>query len=127
MNRLLLELHFNAKNNGKLVLKSPGQFSRLEKLDNAMPFVASLHQLSKAIDAGAMQDCGYELKDINGREWLLECKFRKGMVDLQLWFQRLDFNEQLENLFDWRGTAREFIKAINGMIERLPKYQFVFW
>lgn len=127
MDKLLLELHFNAQNCGKLVLKSPDQFFRLEKLDNALPFVASLHQLTKAIDAGARKDCGYELKDRNGKEWLLECKFIKGLVDLQLWFQNLSFNEGLETLFNWRGTAQEFVKAVNGMVERLPKYRFVFF
>ncbi|SMC88889.1 hypothetical protein [Pedobacter africanus] len=127
MNKLLLELHLNAKNSGKLVLKSPGQLLRLKKLDNAMPLVASLHQLSKAIDAGAVQNCGYELRDINGKEWLLECKVIRGLVDLQLWFQSLDLNEQLQTLFNWRGPVREFVSAINGMIERMPKYRFAFW
>lgn len=127
MNKLLLELHLNAKNSAKLVFKSARQFLRLKKLDNAMPLVANLHQLSKAIAVGATQDCGYELKDINGKEWLLECRFKKGIVDLQLWLQNLTLNDRLENLFDWRGTAHEFVRAVNGMIARMPKYRFVFW
>lgn len=127
MDRLLLELFLNRKNYGKLVFKATGQILRLDKLENALPFVASLHQLTKAIDAGAKQDCGYELKDHNGKAWLLECKFVKGLVDLQLWFQNLGFNERLETLFNWRGTAEEFVKAVKMMIERMPRYRFVFF
>lgn len=127
MDKLLLELHFNAQNYGKLVLKTAGQLFRLERLENALRLVASLHQLSKAIDAGTSKDCGYELKDRNGKEWLLECKFIKGLVDLQLWFQNLGFNERLETLFNWRGPAEDFVKAINGMIERMPRYRFVWF
>ncbi|MDR6786497.1 hypothetical protein ABIE26_005316 [Pedobacter africanus] len=127
MNTLLLELFFNRQNYGKLVFKAAGQILRLDKLSNVLPFVASLHQLSKAIDTGAHQDCGYELKAVNGTEWLLDCKFARGIVDLQLWFHKLGFNERLETLFDWRGTAAEFGDAVKRLIERLPKYRFVFW
>lgn len=124
MSQLLLELYFNQQNLGKLVLKTAGQLLRLDRLDNALPFVASMHQLSKAIDAGTRKSSCYELRDGKGREWLLECKLISGLVDLELWFEQHDFGGRLETLFNWRGTKAEFSGAIHALIERMPRYRF---
>lgn len=124
MSQLLLELYFNQQNLGKLVLKTAGQLLRLEKLDNALPFVASMHQLSKAIEAGTRKSSCYELSAINGMEWLLECRLIAGLVDLELWFEQHDFGGRLETLFNWRGTKAEFSGAVRGLIEKMPRYRF---
>ena len=125
MSRLSLELYFNQQNLGKLVLKTAGQLLRLERLENTLPFVASMHQLSKAIDAGARKDSCYELRDKSGKEWLLECRLISGLVDLQLWFEKLDWSGHLEGLFNWRGSKDEFTGAVKALIEKMPTYRFV--
>ncbi|TKC09208.1 hypothetical protein [Pedobacter frigoris] len=62
-----------------------------------------MKQLEQAICSGAGQDCRYELRNDSGLEWILACRFGKGLVALELWFQKFGFNEPLEASFDWQG------------------------
>ena len=125
MSRLSLELYFNQQNLGKLVLKTAGQLLRLERLENTLPFVASMHQLIKAIDAGARKESCFELRDKSGKEWVLECRLISGLVDLQLWFEELNWSGHLEGLFNWRGSKDDFTGAVQGLLTRMPRYRFV--
>lgn len=117
-------MYFMAGNCGRLIFKNGNDAARIEKLCNALQFAASMKQLSMAIESGAAQDCGYELKNAKGLKWVLACRASEGMVALDLWFQQLGINDKLDNLFNWRGNVEEFKNAINNFIDRLPKYRF---
>jgi hypothetical protein len=123
-NHLLLQMHMNIDNQGSLVLKRSGMSARINDLLAPLTFVANMKQLSLAVDTGARQNCAYEIKNTKGLEWVLACRFAKGIVALELWFQKFGFNEHLETLFSWEGTAKEFGKSVNKLVERLPVYRF---
>nr|WP_121272155.1 hypothetical protein [Pedobacter schmidteae] len=119
---LLLDLYLMKNREVSLVLKSGYTSARIERFCNALQFVGRMKQLSKAIDTGANQDCAYELRNFKGLEWILACRFAKGVVALELWFEQLGFCEKLEMPFDWKGSAQEFRDAVDRMIRRLPKF-----
>lgn len=122
--KLLLEMHLLPGNQGTLVMKNSGKAIWLKKLSDALSFVGNMKQLERAIYSGANQDCRYELRNDLGLEWILACRFEKGLVGLELWFQKFGFNEPLETLFDWQGSVIEFRSAVNRFIGRLPRYSF---
>lgn len=112
---LKLDIYFNRGNLGMLTLKNGYVLNRIHRLYDALAFVANMKQLSMAIDTGAGQHCAYPLQNSRGLELILNCRFVKEVVSLEIW--KTDFS--------WRGTATEFRKAVNKMIERMPKYRFI--
>lgn len=126
-NHLLLQIHFNIDNRGSLILKKAGMSARINDLLAPLTFVANMKQLSLAMDSGARQNCAYEIKNGEGLEWVLACRFAKGIVALELWFQKFGFSEQLDTLFSWEGTAKEFGRSVSKLVERLPVYRFTWF
>jgi hypothetical protein len=55
---------------------------------------------------------------------VLNCTFKKGIVALDLWFQKYGFQEQLKTIFSWQGSAEEFRESINLMIYKADGYKY---
>jgi hypothetical protein len=122
---LLLNLYLMKHNLGSLVFKCGGVSARIDKLCDALQFVGRMKQLSMAIDSGADQDCAYRLNNLKGLAWILYCRFAKGIVALELWLEKLGFNEGLVVPFEWRGSVEGFRHAVNRMIEKMGPYRFI--
>lgn len=121
---LLLNLYLMKNNLGSLVFKNGDISARIERLCDTLQFAGKMKQLSMAIETGANQDCAYQLVNAKGSEWVLACRFTKGIVALELWFQQLGFNERVASPFNWQGTMVEFRDAVNRMIDKMGRYRF---
>lgn len=122
-NRLTLGINFKPNNKGTFTLGVDGITNNIKGIVNVLRLVGNLKQLSKAIDTGAPQDCGYEIEDVNGMEYLFACKVKEGIVELNLWFQGFGFSEQAECWFDWKGTKAQFAAAVEEMIVKAGAYR----
>ncbi|MGY4383406.1 hypothetical protein ACVWYN_000425 [Pedobacter sp. UYP24] len=126
-NKLTLAIKLRPENMGTITM-GIGKFrNSITGVVNILRFVGNLKHLTKMITLGADLDCGYEIKDSNGLEWVLSCKVNDGKVGLNLWFQGFGAIEKLENLFDWAGTKEEFDDAISRMLTRLGRYKWFAW
>jgi hypothetical protein len=115
-NELLLNIYLMNEKRVCLAFKSTDRMYKVVNLREALPFVGCIKQLSLAIDTGARQKpYTYPLCCADGLERLLKCSFVQEVVALELWFK-----ERLK--FYWRGTAKEFRAAVDGMVLRLPKF-----
>ena len=121
---ILMNLNYRSGNEGMLSFKNHGDCLRISRLSNILGFVGNMKQLSKAIHNYGKQDCAYELTNWEGLQWILNCTFKKGVVALDIWFQKLGFSEQLNTAFTWQGNALEFGESIDLMIEKAGPYNF---
>lgn len=121
---LRLIMHYAPQNKGLLIFKSLRHKLSINYLKNGLQFIANMKQLSMAVLQQGAKDCAYELCNDKGKEWILNCRLKKNMVDLEIWFQKHGFNEQLETVFNWQGQATEFIDAVNLMINKAGRYKF---
>ncbi len=111
-------------NEGVIIFESASESIRINRLNNVLQFIATLKQLTMAIDLGGRQDCYQELKNWHGLQWVLNCTFKRELVGLEVWYQKRGFAEQLKTVFNWQGKAAEFRDAVNGMIERMGRYLY---
>jgi hypothetical protein len=121
---LLLSLDYMAGNEGMLTFKNHSQSARILRLVNSLSFIGNMKQLSHSIDHYGKQDCAYELTNWEGLQWVLNCTFKKGIVALDLWFQKFGFSDQLNTIFSWEGNGEEFRESINLMIDSAGKYKY---
>lgn len=121
---LLLNLYLMKKNLGSLVFKCGDVSARINKLQNALGFAGRMKQLIMAIDTGADQNCAFQLLNVKGLAWIFNCRFTKGIVALELWLERLGFNEKIEMPFDWKGSVVDFRNAVDRMIAKMGAYRF---
>lgn len=122
-NRLTLGINFKSNNRGTFTLGVGEKVHNIKGIVNILRLVGNLKQLEKAIETGASQDCGYEIQDVHGMEYLLNCKACNGVVELRLWFQGFGFSEQADCWFDWKGGKEQFKAAVNEMIEKAGRYE----
>jgi hypothetical protein len=114
---LHLQVHFKPNHQGSLVFKTESMAARINNLCNPLRFIGQMKQLSMAIDSGASQNCSYRLETDKGLVWELGCRFVQEMVSLELWATG----------FSWEGTAKEFGKSVNRMIEKMGRYRFIWF
>ena len=121
---LLLSLKYLKGNEGMLAFKTKFDSARIARISNSLGFVGNMKQLSHSIDNEGKQDSAYELTNWEGLQWVLNCTFKKGIVALDLWFQKYGFQEQLKTIFSWQGSADEFRQSINLMIHKAEGYKY---
>ncbi|MGY4383023.1 hypothetical protein ACVWYN_000042 [Pedobacter sp. UYP24] len=121
---LKLTAHLMPDNEGVMIFESARETLRINRLSNVLQFIATLKQLTKAIDLGGKQDCYHELINWKGLQWVLNCTFKRELVGLEIWYQKRGFSEQLKTGFNWQGKAGEFRDAVNGMIGSMGRYLF---
>jgi len=123
-NKLTLSIHFIRGNRGSLVFKDEGEDGsceafRINRLVDALGFVACMKQLILSIALEAEQDCMYELWNGTGKLWVLFCHAEDGEVTIAV-----EDCQSSEMVFSWAGWEREFRDAVEGMIINMGRYAF---
>ena len=108
----MFNIHMMGGNRATIIFKCDDNPFRIDRLCNALQFVATMEQLRRAIATGAKQNCYHLLTNEPGHEWILECRCANGLVALELWFQSSGFRDTLETKFIWEGSVAEFDKAV---------------
>ncbi|WP_316834755.1 hypothetical protein [Pedobacter nutrimenti] len=114
-NQLRLNMYLMRKNRACLVFKKGGILFRVNRLVKALEFVAEMEQLAKAIAAGAVQECYYELLDDRGVQLVFECGFDLEVLSLCVWRPDGTPSGLMVKVFSWEGSSVEFRKAVRDL------------
>ena len=114
-NELRLNMYLMKKNRACLVLKKGGVLFRVNRMVEALQFVAEMEQLAKAIDTGAIQESYYVLTDDRGKQLVFECGFDQDTLILCMWKPDGTPSGLMTKAFSWEGSSASFRKAVQGL------------
>ena len=110
--RLQLNIFMAYGNMAGMTLKHEGQQFKIANLCNALQFVAAMEQHRLAMIAGGGHELYHELKDSNGHEWVISCRYFTKNVFLEVWVQSPVAQDNLKTEFSWEGSVGEFDRAV---------------